>query len=98
MAIMIVSGVEKGSLTARAMTERSGTLVRFKAKATNTGYFYIGGAGVTAPGAVTDQVSGFELGAGEESPWIPLPHGLDDLYLISTVAADLLTYILVQGS
>lgn len=66
--------------------------VRIKARLTNTGYVYIGGAGVTAAAGSTTTTAGFELAAGDDTGWIPASN-LNLFYRICTSVADHCTYL-----
>lgn len=68
-------------------------LVKFKARAVNTGKVNIGfTSGVTLGAGATNTTTGWELAAGEETPWIPVEN-LNKTYRICTSVADHLTYI-----
>lgn len=67
-------------------------LVSFKALGVNTGMVYLGGAGVTVDGTATNTTTGFELDAGDATPWIPVDN-LNRLYRICDSTADHLSYI-----
>ena len=88
----VQSGELQGSATALQMPDIDCRMVKFKAVSSNAGDVYIGGSGVTVVDGTTDTTSGFELGAGEESPWL-LAYNLNIFYRICDNAGDDLTYI-----
>lgn len=88
----IVSGELAGSVTAVQMPDLETELINFKAVSSNVGNVYIGGAGVTKVDGTTDTTTGFELGAGEETGYIPVTNA-NILYRICDNAGDDLTYI-----
>lgn len=89
---LVKSGELAGSATALQMPDISCWKVKFKGVIGNAGNVYIGGAGVTVVDGTTDATSGFELDAGQESPWLEVPN-LNVLYRICDNAGDDLTYI-----
>lgn len=88
----IITGELAGSGTAVQMPTITCSMVKFKAVRSNAGNVYIGVAGVTIVDGTTDTTSGFELDAGEETPWLPTVN-LNTFYRISDNAGDDLTYI-----
>ena len=67
----------------------------FKAVKGNAGNVYIGIAGVTVVDGTTDTTSGFELGAGETTGWIPASN-LNLFYRICDNAGDDVVYMVLQ--
>lgn len=92
MAYIPQTGELAGSTSALQMPDIKCSLVRFKAVSTNEGSVCIGGVGVTLPNGTTDTTTGFELGAGEDTGWIPCDN-LNRFYRICTNAGDALTYL-----
>lgn len=88
----VISGELQGSATALAGPNIACQAVKFRALASNAGNVYIGAAGVTIPDGTTDATSGFELDAGQETGWIPIPN-LSTLYRICDNAGDDLVYL-----
>lgn len=86
------SGELQGSAAALQMPALACKLVKFKARGDNSGYVYIGGAGVTKPDGNTDTRTGLELDAGEETGWLPVDN-LNRFYRICDNAGDDLTYL-----
>ena len=66
--------------------------VKFKAVYDNAGYVYLGGATVTKKDGTTDTTTGWILGAGEETDWLPAAN-LNEFYRICDNAGDDLVYI-----
>ena len=89
------SGELAGSATAVQMPNVGCRLVRFKAEAANAGNVYIGAAGVTKVDGTTDATTGWELDAGEETPWLPVTN-LNVFFRICDNAGDDLTYIVLD--
>ena len=90
----IKTGEIAGSATAAVMPTVSCAMVMFKAVIGNTGNVYIGIAGVTKVDGTTDTTTGWELDAGESTPWIPVDN-LNRLYRICDGAGDDLVYMAV---
>lgn len=88
----IATGELAGSATAVQMPNVHCTAVMFKAVASNAGNVYIGVSTVTKVDGTTDTTTGFELGPGESTPWIPVTN-LNLLYRICDNAGDDLTYL-----
>lgn len=91
----VKTGELAGSLTAVQMPNITCRLVRFKAESGNAGNVYIGVAGVTVADGTTDTTTGYELAAGDSTPWIPVD-GLSRFYRISNNAGDDLTYMALE--
>src|SRR3990167_471268 len=86
------SGELAGSASAVQMPDRACNMVNFKAVLSNAGNVYVGISGVTAVDGTTDTTSGFELGPGDETGFIPVDN-LNRFYRISTNVGDDLTYL-----
>lgn len=81
-----------GVASATQLPDVQCSLVSFKALGVNTGMVYLGAAGVTVDGTATNTTTGFELDAGDATPWIPVDN-LNRLYRICDGTADHLSYI-----
>jgi len=92
----VVTGEIAGSATAAVLPTVACQRVKLKAVRSNAGNVYVGVAAVTKVDGTTDATTGYELDAGEETPWIPVEN-LNELYLIGDNAGDDLTYIALQG-
>jgi hypothetical protein len=88
----VQTGELAGSATALQLPDIACKLVCFKALSDNVGKVYLGAAGVTVKNGVTDVTTGYELGASESTPWIPIDN-LSRLFRICNNAGDTLTYI-----
>lgn len=91
----ILTGELAGSATALQMPDIACSMVMFRAVASNAGNVYIGGAGVTLPDGTTDATTGFELDAGQATPWLPF-HNLNVFYRICDNAGDDLVYLALK--
>lgn len=91
----VLSGELAGSTTSAQLPDRECKLVNFKAASGNAGNVYIGSSGVTIADGVTDITTGFRLGAGEETGWIPCIN-LKYFYRICDNAGDSLTYMAIN--
>lgn len=87
-----------GIASATACPSVSAKFVKFKARATNTGYVCIGtSSNVTLGAGTTNATTGFELAAGEDTPWLPVAGGnLNSFYRICSSTSDHLTYITIS--
>ena len=90
----VKSGELAGSTSALVMPTIEAYLVNFKAVSSNVGKVYTGAAGVTKVDGTTDVTTGFELGAGESTGWIPCGN-LNQFYRICDNAGDDLTYMAI---
>lgn len=91
----MVNGELAGNLTATAMPNVPCKLVKFKAAYDNASRVYIGGAAtISKANGTTDQTTGFQLSAGEDTGWIPVDN-LNRLYYITDAVGDDLTYMAV---
>lgn len=91
----IAVGEVAGSATAAVFPTITAKMVMIKAVASNAGNVYIGIAGVTVVDGSTDTTTGFELGAGESTGWIPATN-LNLFYRICDNAGDDVTYMVLQ--
>ena len=90
----VKSGELQGSVSALQGPNVECYLVNFKAVSSNAGKVYIGGSGVTIVDGTTDTTSGWELGAGESTGWIPCGN-LNQFYRICDNTGDDLTYLAI---
>jgi hypothetical protein len=67
-------------------------LVCFKANADNAGKFYLGVSGATTKQGTNNATTGYQLAAGEQTPWIPVDN-LNRFFRVSDNAGDGVTYI-----
>lgn len=83
-----------GNVTATACPSVSCTWVKFKAPSTNTGTVAVGtNSDVELPDGSDGTKTGWPLGAGEETDWLPVPEGeLSNVYNIAENAGDDLVY------
>ncbi len=88
------TGEVQGSASAGALPDIPCKMVILKARTNNAGNVYVGVAGVTAPNGTTDATTGFELDAGDSTPWIPISN-LNHLYRICDNAGDAITYFAI---
>lgn len=73
-------------------------MVNIKAKASNADNVYLGNVNVTRAnlaGDATNETTGFELDAGQETGWIPLSN-LKNLYLQALVDDDNVIYMALR--
>ncbi len=90
----IACGELAGSASVLQMPDVSCKLVKFKALSDNAGKMYIGGAGVTVANGTTDVTTGLQIGAGEETGWLPVTN-LNLFYRICDNAGDDLSYLVM---
>jgi len=88
------SGEIAGSVTAGTLPNVPCKLAMLKARISNAGNVYVGVGTVTKPDGSTDVTSGFELGPGDATPWIPIDT-LARLARICDNAGDLLVYLVI---
>lgn len=86
------TGELAGSATAVQMPNVPCSMVNFKAVLDNAGNVCVGGAGVTLPDGTTDTTTGFQLGPGDETGFLPADN-LNRFYRICDNAGDDLTYM-----
>lgn len=90
------SGELAGSATAVQCPTIPGKLVRFKALSNNAGNVYIGfSSSLTVADGTTDTTSGWQLGPGEDSGWIPIDN-LNRCWRICDNAGDDLVYMVME--
>jgi hypothetical protein len=92
---VITSGEVQGGTTALQLPDIPCGWVNIKAVADNAGNVYLGGVGVTVPGALTNQTAGLTLDAGQETGWMPIDN-LNHLYRICDNNGDDLTYLVLR--
>lgn len=86
------SGEIAGSATAAVCPTLACLMVKFRAAYSNAGNVYLGFAGVTKPDGSTDTTTGWELGPGDETGWLPCSN-LNEFYRICDNAGDDLVYL-----
>lgn len=89
---VVATGEIAGSATDAVMPTVTCKMVKFKASYDNAGRVYIGITGVTKADGSTDATTGYQLGAGEETPWLFVAN-LNVFHRICDNAGDDLTYI-----
>jgi hypothetical protein len=85
-----------GNTAATVMPTVACDWVMFKAQADNAGNAYIGFSDVTKAAGTEDVTSGYQLDAGERTPWLPCAN-LNSFYRITDNAGDDLSYIAMVG-
>lgn len=90
----VKTGEVAGSVTAAQFPDVVGHLACIKARSANTGKVYLGKAGVTKSDGTTDTTTGWELEAGEATPWLPIDN-LNRLYRICDNATDAVFYMVL---
>ena len=90
----VQSGELQGATSATQGPDVDGQLVQFCAAPDNTGYVWIGGAGVTAGNGVTDTTSGIPLGPGDFSPLYNVGN-VNMFYYICDNTTDDLFYVML---
>lgn len=88
------SGEVAGSTTSGALPDVPCKLAMVKARLSNSGNVYVGVGTVTVPNGSTDATTGFELGPGDATPWMPIDN-LARLARICDNAGDVLTYLVI---
>lgn len=92
----VATGELGGETSATACPDIRGGLVMFKACSANTGDVYIGtSASATVKDGTTDVTTGFELAAGETTPWLPVTN-LNIFHYICDGTGDDITYIVLR--
>lgn len=81
------TGEVAGSATPKQLPRLECQAVRIKAVAANTGNVYIGTGGVRVVESADNDYAGWELAAGEETPWLFI-RNLDQLWMIGSSAVD----------
>jgi hypothetical protein len=87
-----ITGELAGTTTIEQMPDITCRMVMFKAHADNVGNVYIGASTVTVADGITDTTTGFQMDAGDSSPWLLVPN-MNKLYRICDNAGDDLTYM-----
>ena len=88
----VKTGEVQGGTTAAQMPDIPCSLIKIKAVGSNSGNVYIGGVGVTKIDGVTDETTGFELDAGQETDWMAIDN-LNKFYMITDNNGDDVIYI-----
>ena len=91
-AFTLVVGERAGAASATQFASQAAKWVKVKAEYDNAGRVYIGVSSVTKADGTTDTTSGWQLVAGDETPWLPLSN-LNQLYLICDNVGDDVTYM-----
>lgn len=92
---MLMTGEFAGGIAIAQLPHVPCTMAKVKAEYDNAGRVYIGGPGVAKRSGITNPAAGWELSAGEESPWM-LIHDLAEVYRICDNAGDDLIWMVVQ--
>lgn len=90
-ALSLGTGEKAGSVSASQFATITTKWAKVKAQYDNAGRVYIGISGVTKADGSTDTTTGWQLVAGDETPWFPISN-LNVLYLICDNAGDDVTY------
>lgn len=93
--LKVSTGEVAGSATASALPSIESRYVKLKAEYDNSGRVYIGLSTVTKADGTTSVTAGWQLSAGEETPWLPVTN-LSQLYRICDNAGDDLTYTVLS--
>ena len=88
------TGAVAGSTTAKRLPDIPCEAAKIKAARSNLTNVYVGGQNVRIVGTVDQRAVGFELDAGEETPWYFVAN-LEELYIICDAAGDDITYTLL---
>lgn len=91
----IVTGEVQGGTTSKQLPDIPCSLVNIKAQSGNATNVYIGPSTVVAPDGTTDQISGFELDAGQETGWMAIGN-LNQLWMVTDANGDDITYIILR--
>lgn len=92
---VVETGEIAGNASATIMPTKACYLVNFKAQSDNAGKVYIGvTSGVTKAAGTEDTTTGWALGAGEETGFLPCGN-LDNFYRICDNAGDDLVYVAI---
>ena len=86
------TGELAGSITPKNFPNIDVEAVKVKAVISNAGNVYVGRGGVRAVTATDREDVGYELPAGDETPWLFISN-LDELFIIGDNAGDDVTYI-----
>ena len=88
------TGEVSGSITPKQLPEIKCEAVKIKAVGNNPTNVYVGQAGVHTVKAADREDVGWELDAGEETPWYFI-HNLNQLYIVSDATGDDIVYTLL---
>ena len=88
----IISGEVQGGETKAQLPNIPCAMVKIRAVSSNATNVYIGGENVTIPNGTTDETSGWELDAGQETDWLPIDN-LNKLWMITNANADDIVYL-----
>jgi hypothetical protein len=88
----VISGEVQGGTTKAQLPNVPCTMVNIRALSSNATSVYLGGENVKVPDGTTDQVSGFELDAGQETGWLPISN-LNQLWMITDANGDDICYL-----
>lgn len=88
----VISGEVQGGTTKAQLPNIPCAMVKIKAVSSNSTNVYIGGEDVTIPDGTTDETSGWELDAGQETDWLPIDN-LNKLWMITDANADDIVYL-----
>jgi len=92
----VYTGEIGGETSATQMPNIPCKLACFVACSGNATNVYIGtSSSVSVKNGTTDTTTGFELDAGAQTPWLPIPN-LNKLYYICDATGDDLTYIALK--
>jgi len=94
-ALTLTVGERAGATSATQFASVSAKWVKIKAEYDNAGRVYIGGSSVTKAAGTTTTTAGWQLVAGDETPWLPISN-LNALYLICDNAGDDVTYMVLS--
>ena len=94
-ALTLTVGERAGATSATQFASVAAKWVKVKAEYDNAGRVYLGGSSVTKVDGTTDTTSGWQLNAGDETPWLPLSN-LSALYLICDNTGDDTTYMVLS--
>ena len=93
--LVLETGEIAGNASATQMPGKKCMLVNFKAQSDNACKVYIGvTSGVTTAGGTEDTTTGWQLGSGEETGFIPC-NNINNFYRICDNAGDDLIYIAI---
>lgn len=91
----VVTGEVQGGTTKAQLPNIPCSLVNIRALSTNATSVYLGGENVAVPDGTTDNYSGFELDAGQETGWMALGN-LNQLWMITDANDDDICYIILR--
>lgn len=88
------TGAVSGSITPKRLPDIPCEAAKIKAARSNATNVYVGRQNVRLIGTVDHRAAGFELDAGEETPWYFVAN-LEELYIICDAVGDDITYTLL---